>query len=57
MTLLNQDESIYVAGSTGMVGNAICKLLSQNGFTNENKQLLTTSRKDLDLQNLYLEIV
>ncbi len=51
MTLLNQDESIYVAGSTGMVGNAICKLLSQNGFTYENKQLLTTSRKDLDLQN------
>ena len=51
MTLLKKDETIYVAGSTGMVGNAICKLLLQNGFTYENKKLLTTSRKDLDLQD------
>ena len=51
MTLLKQDETIYVAGSTGMVGNAMCKLLLQKGFTYENKKLLTTSRKDLDLQD------
>ncbi|KGF86500.1 GDP-L-fucose synthase family protein [Prochlorococcus marinus] len=51
MTLLSGDETIYVAGSTGMVGNAICKLLLKNGFTFNNKKLITTSRKDLDLQD------
>ena len=49
MTFLKEDETIYVAGSSGMVGNAICNLLLKNGYNYENKKLLTSSRKDLDL--------
>ena len=51
MTLLGKDETIYVAGSSGMAGNAICKLLSKNGYTLENKKLLKSSRRDLDLRD------
>ena len=51
MSLLEKDDSIYVAGSTGMVGNAICKLLLENGYTSENNLLITSSRKDLDLKD------
>ena len=51
MTLLEKNNSIYVAGSNGMVGNAICKLLNKNGYTKDNKNLLTSSRKDLDLKD------
>ena len=59
MSLLEKDDSIYVAGSTGMVGNAICKLLLENGYTSENNLLITSSRKDLDLKDskkVYREI-
>ena len=51
MTLLNENQSIYVAGSTGMVGSAICRLLKKNGFSLENKNLLISNRKDLDLRD------
>ena len=51
MTLLAKSDRIYVAGSTGMVGSSICKLLIKNGFTYENSQLLTSSRKVLDLED------
>ena len=51
MTLLAKDETIYVAGSSGMAGNAICKLLSKQGYTHQNRKLLTSSRKDLDLRD------
>ena len=34
-----------------MVGSAICKVLISKGFNAKNKNLLTTSRKDLDLEN------
>ena len=42
-------DSIYVAGSNGMVGSALCKLLNENGYTQQDKNLLTTSRKKLNL--------
>ena len=44
-------DSIYVAGSNGMVGSALCKLLNENGYTQQDKNLLTTSRKKLNLLN------
>ena len=42
-------DSIYVAGSNGMVGSALCKLLNKNGYSEKEKNLLTTSRKKLNL--------
>ncbi len=47
--LLN--EKIFIAGSNGMAGNAICRSLLKNGYgKKENGGLLfTPSRKDLDL--------
>ena len=51
MTLLAKSDRIYVAGSTGMVGSSICKLLIKNGYTYENKQLLSTSKEVLDLKD------
>ena len=44
-------DSIYVAGSNGMVGSALCKLLNENGYTEQDNNLLTTSRKKLNLLN------
>ena len=41
------DSKIFVAGSRGMVGSAIVRTLTRQGFTN----LLTPSSKDLDLRN------
>ena len=49
--LRGEYDSIYVAGSNGMVGSALCKLLNKNGYTEQEKNLLTTSRKKLDLLN------
>ena len=52
MNLLEKDK-IYVAGSNGMVGSAICRLLNKKGYKNEKNNLLTPSRYDLDLTNLH----
>lgn len=41
------DSKIFVAGSRGMVGSAIVRTLTHQGFTN----LLTPSSKELDLRN------
>lgn len=41
------DSKIYVAGSNGMVGSAIVRILKSRGFNN----LLTRSSKELDLRN------
>ena len=51
MNLFNENHSIYVTGSEGMVGSAICRLLKKNGYSNESKRILTTSRYELDLRN------
>jgi len=44
---MNRDSKIFIAGHTGMLGNAISKKLREKGFNN----LLTVERKSLDLQN------
>ncbi|MBN9293426.1 MAG: GDP-L-fucose synthase [Flavobacteriia bacterium] len=44
---MNKSDKIYIAGHTGMVGSAIERLLSKNGFTN----ILKKTSKELDLRN------
>ena len=48
MSLLQKNNSIYVAGSSGMVGSAICRLLKRNGYSFQTN-LLVSERKNLDL--------
>jgi GDP-L-fucose synthase len=45
--LINKDSKIYIAGHNGMVGKAIWKVLSENGFIN----LIGKSSKELDLRD------
>ena len=47
MTLINREDSIFIAGHNGMVGRAIKKKLEKNLY----KNLLLPSRKELDLSN------
>ena len=54
MSLLCNSDKIYVAGSSGMVGNAICKFLINQGFKEENFKLIKSTQKDLDLRNHFL---
>ena len=51
--LISPNEKIFIAGSTGMVGNSIVKALLNNGYGNKNNggELLTPSRNKLDLTN------
>tara|TARA_Y100000589_G_C27135531_1_gene622354 strand:+ start:487 stop:1491 length:1005 start_codon:yes stop_codon:yes gene_type:complete len=49
MSLINKSDSIFLAGSTGMVGSSIYKLLSKNGYSDEKNNLITTNRENLDL--------
>ena len=44
---MNKDAKIYIAGHKGMVGSAIWRSLSVNGYTN----LIGSSSKELDLRN------
>lgn len=53
MNLLEKKDKIYVAGSNGMVGSAICRLLNKQGYKDTKKNLLTPSRNELDLTDLY----
>ena len=52
MTLLEENHSIYVAGSSGMVGNALCKLLNKRGYKLSNNKLLISNRASLDLSKI-----
>ncbi|MBO8242363.1 GDP-L-fucose synthase [Prochlorococcus marinus XMU1410] len=46
------NEKIFVAGSTGMAGSAICRSLVKNGYGRKNGgQILKPTRKELDLLN------
>ncbi len=47
MKLIDKREKIFIAGATGMVGKAIKIKLYDSGY----KNLITQSRKDLDLTN------
>ena len=49
MSLLDKNDSIYIAGSSGMVGSALTKLFIKKGYNYQNKKLLKTSSKELDL--------
>ena len=51
MPLLNKDHSICVAGSSGMVGSSVCKLLIKEGYNFKNKNLFTLSRNIIDLSD------
>lgn len=44
---MNKNSSIYIAGSTGMVGSAITRKLKELNYTN----LITSSSKELDLRS------
>ncbi len=45
--LINKSDNFFIAGSTGMVGSAICRRLKKSGYGN----LLTPSRNELDLSD------
>ncbi len=49
--LINLDEKIFVAGASGMVGGALCRLLKDRGYgLKENGgEILSPSRKELNL--------
>ncbi len=47
MNLLNKEDKIFIAGSSGMVGGAIKRKLNNLGF----KNLIYPSRSELDLKN------
>ena len=47
MNLLNKEDKIFIAGSSGMVGSAIKRKLNNLGF----KNLIYPSRSELDLKN------
>ena len=44
-------EKIFVAGSKGMVGSAICRALKKKGYGQKSKggSILTPDRQELDL--------
>ena len=44
---MNKSDKIYIAGHTGLVGNALLRLLSKKGFTN----IITRTSSELDLRN------
>lgn len=44
---MNKNSKILITGSTGMVGSAVVKMLTEMGYVN----LLTPSRKEMDLVN------
>lgn len=47
LALMNKDSKIYIAGHNGMVGSAIVRKLTKEGYSN----LLFRSSKELDLRN------
>ena len=49
--LISKNDSFFVAGHNGMVGNSIIRALKKNGYCNpKNKAILhTQSRSELDL--------
>ena len=44
---MQKDSKIYIAGHRGMVGSALIRVLTKNGFTN----IVTRTSKELDLRN------
>ena len=52
--LISNDDRIFVAGSKGMAGSAICRKLIEKGYGSKiNKgSLLCPTRSDLDLSDI-----
>ncbi len=48
MALLHKENRVYIAGSTGLVGGSIFRLLLKNGYK-LNKNLFISKRNELDL--------
>ncbi len=46
---MQKNTKIYIAGHTGMVGSAICRVLSSKGYNN----ILVKTSKELDLRDQY----
>ena len=48
---INLDEKIFIAGGSGMAGNAIKKILKNNNYGNQRHggEILTPNRRELDL--------
>ena len=46
---INKNDKIFIAGSKGMVGSAICRYLKDKNKIVQTKNLLTPSRLELDL--------
>ena len=48
------EDKFFVAGSNGMVGSAVCRILKEKGYGNSNLggELLMPSKKELNLLNL-----
>lgn len=53
---ISKQDSIYIAGSTGMAGKAITKSLIKSGYGNQfvGGEIITTKRSELDLLNTKL---
>ncbi len=51
--LINPGEKIFVAGSKGMVGSSVCRILKESGYGLKHNDglILTPSKYDLDLSN------
>ena len=53
MPRISKNDSIFIAGSTGLVGRSITKILKKHGYglKENNGEILTPTRKELDLTN------
>ena len=53
--IISPGEKIFIAGSTGMVGNAIFKVLLKDGYGDKNfgGEILTPNRNELNLSNFH----
>ena len=51
---ISLNEKIFIAGSNGMVGSAICRSLIKNGYGNKKNTgiLLTPKRQELNLLDI-----
>ena len=45
--MINKNDKIFLAGHNGMIGSAILKKLTKDGF----KRIITVNKKKLDLRN------
>ena len=50
---INLDEKIFVAGSRGMAGSAICRMLRDSGYGNKDNggEIMESNRSELNLLN------